>query len=98
MHITEKCNALTPEPRSHVERKGGKKRSKTFWIDMKSILPTFYEHICTNILAQIKSLTFTASIKKLCAKLSYEKAARKMLVKLTHGRLKKNKYRIYTCV
>jgi hypothetical protein len=40
---------------------------------------------CANILAQIKSLTFTASTKKLRAKLSYEKGARKMLVKLTPG-------------
>ncbi len=36
-----------------------------------------------NILAQIKSLTSTASTKKLRAKLSYEKGVRKMLVKLT---------------
>jgi hypothetical protein len=33
--------------------------------------------------AKKKSLTYTSSTKKLCAKLSYEKAARKMLVKLT---------------
>jgi hypothetical protein len=33
----------------------------------------------------IKSLTFTASTKKLWTKLSYEKATRKMLVKLTPG-------------
>jgi hypothetical protein len=33
----------------------------------------------------IKSLTFTSSTKKLCAKLLYEKAALKMLVKLTPG-------------
>jgi hypothetical protein len=31
----------------------------------------------------IKSLTFTASTKKLCAKLLYKKAVHKMLVKLT---------------
>jgi hypothetical protein len=38
----------------------------------------------TNILlAQLRNLTFTTSTKKLCAKLSYEKGARKMLVKLT---------------
>jgi hypothetical protein len=40
------------------------------------------KRICANILAPIKSLTFMASTKKLCAKLSFEKAARKMLVKL----------------
>jgi len=49
----------------------------------ESISPTFYWRNCANILAQIKSLTFTASTKKLRAKLSYEKGARKMLVKLT---------------
>jgi hypothetical protein len=51
----------------------------------ESISPTFYKRICANILAPIKSLTFTVSTKKLCAKLSYEKAAHKMLVKLTPG-------------
>ncbi len=50
---------------------------------LESISPTFYKHICANILAQIKSLTFTASTKRLRAKLLYKKAARKMLVKLT---------------
>jgi hypothetical protein len=49
----------------------------------ESISPTFYERNCTNFLAPIKSLTFTSSTKKLCAKLSYIKAMRKMLVKLT---------------
>jgi hypothetical protein len=53
--------------------------------EQESISPTFYERICSNILAQIKSLTFTASIKKLCAKLLYKKAAHEMLVKLTLG-------------
>jgi hypothetical protein len=53
------------------------------------ISPTFYKCICTNILAPIKSLTFTASSKKLHAKLSYDKAARKMLVKLTPEQKKK---------
>jgi hypothetical protein len=43
----------------------------------------FYERICANILVQIKSLTFTASKKKLCAQLLVEKGAHKMLVKLT---------------
>jgi hypothetical protein len=52
----------------------------------ESISPTFYWRNCANILAQIKSLTFTASTKTLRAKLSYEKGARKMLVKLTPGR------------
>jgi hypothetical protein len=48
--------------------------------------PTFYEGICANILVQIKSLTFTACTKMLSAKLLYEKAARKMLLKLTPDR------------
>jgi hypothetical protein len=51
----------------------------------ESISPTFYECNCANFLAPIKSLTFTSSTKKLCAKLLYKKAARKMLVKLTPG-------------
>jgi hypothetical protein len=51
----------------------------------ESILPTFYKHICASILAPIKSFTFTASTKKIRAKLSYEKASLKMLVKLTPG-------------
>ncbi len=50
---------------------------------LESISPTFYKCICANILAPIKSLTFTASTKKLRTKLSYEKALCKMLVKLT---------------
>ncbi len=53
----------------------------------ESISPTFYWRNCANILAQIKSLTLTASTKKLRVKLSYEKGARKMLVKLTQGRV-----------
>jgi hypothetical protein len=56
---------------------------------LESILPTFYKRICANILALIKSLTFTASTKKLRAKLLYEKAVHKMLVKLTLGSRKK---------
>ncbi len=40
---------------------------------LESISPTFYERICANIVAQIISLTFTASTKKLSTKLSYEK-------------------------
>jgi hypothetical protein len=48
-----------------------------------SISPTFYKGICANSLAPIKSFTITASTKKLRVKLSYEKAAHKMLVKLT---------------
>ncbi len=51
--------------------------------NLKSISPTFYKRICANILAPIKSWTFTASTKKLRAKLLYKKPARKMLVKLT---------------
>jgi hypothetical protein len=39
--------------------------------------------MCANILAPIKSFTFTASTKKICAKRLYEKAVHKMLVKLT---------------
>ncbi len=50
---------------------------------LESISPTFYERICTNILVPIKNLTFTANTKKLRAKLLYEKATCKMLVKLT---------------
>ncbi len=50
---------------------------------LMSISPTFYKRLCAYILAPIKCLTFTASTKKLRAKLSYEKAARNMLVKLT---------------
>jgi hypothetical protein len=42
---------------------------------MESISPTFYERNCADFLAPIKSLTFTSSTKKLCAKLLYEKAA-----------------------
>jgi hypothetical protein len=52
---------------------------------LESISPTFYRRNCANILAQIKSLTFTASTKKLRAKLSYKKGTYKMLVKLTPG-------------
>jgi hypothetical protein len=55
------------------------------WIALESISPTFKKGICANFLAPIKSLTFTASTKKLCSKLSYKKAACKMLVKLTPG-------------
>ncbi len=50
---------------------------------LESISPTFYWRNCANIFAQIKSLTFTASTKKLRAKLKYKKGAREMLVKLT---------------
>ncbi len=51
----------------------------------ESISPTFYDRICANILVPLKSLTFTASTKKLSAKLLYKKAARKMLERLTRG-------------
>jgi hypothetical protein len=47
--------------------------------------PTFYERICANILAPKKVQTLNVSTKNLRAKLLYEKAARKMLVKLTPG-------------
>jgi hypothetical protein len=50
--------------------------------DLWLISPTFYQRICANFLAP-KSLTYTSSTKELCAKLLYEKAASKMLVKLT---------------
>ncbi len=50
---------------------------------LEPISTTFYEHNCANFIAPIKSLTFTSSTKKLRAKLSYKKAACKMLVKLT---------------
>jgi hypothetical protein len=57
-----------------------------------SISPTFYKPICANILVSIKSLTFTASTKKLLVKLLYEKAARKIPVKLAQEkRLMKHK-------
>jgi hypothetical protein len=46
-----------------------------------SILPTIYECICANILA-LKKVQIT---KKIHTKLSHEKAALKMLVKLTPG-------------
>jgi hypothetical protein len=59
-------------------RQKGKKRE---W----SISPTFYERICANILAPKRAQTYNVSTKKLRAKFSYEKAARKMLVKLTPG-------------
>ncbi len=43
----------------------------------------FYEHICANILAPKNFKTLNVSTKELHVKLLYEKAARKMLVKLT---------------
>jgi hypothetical protein len=52
----------------------------------ESISPTFYTRIYANILVPIKSLTFTASTKKLCANLFYEKATHKMLVKMSPER------------
>jgi hypothetical protein len=42
-----------------------------------------FEYNYAIFFAPIKILTFISSTKKLRAKLSYEKAARKMLVKLT---------------
>ncbi len=53
--------------------------------DKESISPTFYEHNCANFLAQVKNLTFTSSTKTHSAKLSYEKAAHKMLMQLTQS-------------
>ncbi len=41
--------------------------------DQESISPTFKERICTNIIAQMKSLTFTARTKKFTAKHLYKK-------------------------
>jgi hypothetical protein len=48
---------------------------------LESISPTLFKRNCAIFFAPINSLTFTSSTKKLCTKLSYEKAARKMLVK-----------------
>ncbi len=48
-----------------------------------SISPTFFERNWAIFFAPIKSLTFTSSTKKLCKKLLYKKATRKMSVKLT---------------
>jgi hypothetical protein len=45
-----------------------------------------FERNCAIFFAPIKSLTFTSSTIKLFAKLLFKKYARKMLVKLTHGR------------
>jgi hypothetical protein len=60
------------------------KNSRANVDEMDPIMSQFHQHfICANIIAPIKSLTFTASTKKLRAKLSYKKAARKMLVKWT---------------
>jgi hypothetical protein len=59
--------------------------TRKFSVEQESISPTFYWRYCANILGQIKSLTFTASTKKLRAKLLYEKDTRKMLEKLTPG-------------
>ncbi len=78
-----------------------------FGHEQESISPTFYWRNCANTLAQIQSLTFTASTTKLSAKVSYEKGARKMLVKLTPGQrsdrikpsawIKKRKFSRYLC-
>jgi hypothetical protein len=52
--------------------------------ELLSISPTFYERICVNILAPKNFQTLlNVSTKKFCTKLSHEKAAGKMLVKLT---------------
>ncbi len=53
-----------------------------------SISPTFYERICANILASKKVQTLNVSTEKFWAKLSNEKGACKMLVKLTSGHSK----------
>ncbi len=53
----------------------------TLW----SISPTFYECICTNILAPKIVQTWNVRSKELCAKLSYKRGGRKMLVNLTQG-------------
>jgi hypothetical protein len=45
-------------------------------IAMWSISPTFYEHICANILAPKKAQTSNVSTIKVPAKLLYEKDAR----------------------
>jgi hypothetical protein len=50
------------------------------------ISPTFYKRFYAKILALKIVPNKNVSTKKLCAKLSYEKAVHKMLVKLTHGK------------
>jgi hypothetical protein len=65
-----------------MNRKMRKEFLKSF---LWSISPTFYERICANILVSKKVQTFNVSTKKLRAKLLYEKAPRKMLVKLRPG-------------
>ncbi len=51
----------------------------------ESISPTYYLQLLRRYFCAKKVQTLNLSTKKLCAKLSYEKAARKMLVKLTTG-------------
>ncbi len=65
---------------------GAKAALKCWWNWHRGpISATFFECNCAIFFVPIKSLTFTSSTKKLCAKLLYEKAALKMLVKLTPG-------------
>jgi hypothetical protein len=53
----------------------------------------FHQHITSSFCAK-KVQTLNLSTKKLCTKLSYEKAARIMLVKLTRGWTSKSKMSI----
>jgi hypothetical protein len=91
------CLTTSPPSRSRPRPRGSQGWSVFFYfpllliflelqtgsLNQESISPTFYWRNCANILAQIKSLTSTASTKKLRAILSYEKGARRTLVKLT---------------
>ncbi len=58
-------------------------REASYYKYLESISPTFYERICANILLPNKVQTQNGSTKKLCAKVLYKKAARKMLMKMT---------------
>jgi hypothetical protein len=53
---------------------------------LESISPTYYVQLLRRYICAKKVQTLNLSTKKLCAKLSYEKAVHKMLVKLTPGR------------
>jgi hypothetical protein len=57
--------------------------SKNSCSQLWPISPTFYERICANSIAPKKVQTLNIRTKNLHAKLSYKKATRKMLVKLT---------------
>jgi hypothetical protein len=75
---------------THLETNAFQMKSEEMEV-LELISPTFNRRISANILAPRKSLTFTASTKKLRAKLTYKKkAGRKMLVKLTFDDNKKD--------